>query len=99
MADVTASSFLDSLLVDGKLYEYYSLKKAGKLFGNFDCLPYSIKVIIENLLRNLDDKVVDKDQIFALVESIKNNHGEVDIFYKPARVLMQLLLTQLLLLI
>ena len=89
MAEVTASSFIDSLVVDEKLYEYYSLKKAGKLFGNFDYLPYSIKVILENLLRNLDDKVVDKDQIFALADSIKKDHRKVDIFYKPARVLMQ----------
>ena len=89
MAEVTASSFIDSLVVDEKLYEYYSLKKAGKLFGNFDYLPYSIKVILENLLRNLDDKVVDRDQIFALADSIKKDHREVDIFYKPARVLMQ----------
>ena len=89
MAEITASSFIDSLVVDGKLYEYYSLKKAEKLFGNFDYLPYSIKVILENLLRNLDDKVVDKDQIFALADSIKKDHRKVDIFYKPVRVLMQ----------
>ncbi len=39
------------LTVDGKSYDYFSLPTAAKAIGNIDRLPYSMKVLLENLLR------------------------------------------------
>ena len=89
MEEVNSSNFKDSIKIKGKEYDYYSLNKASELFGNIDNLPYSIKVILENLLRNLDRKDIDTRQIDALINSSKNSSADVDIFYRPARVLMQ----------
>ena len=89
MEEVNSSNFKDSIKIKGKEYDYYSLNKASELFGNIDNLPYSIKVILENLLRNLDRKDIDTRQIDALINSSKNSFADVDIFYRPARVLMQ----------
>lgn len=89
MEEVNSSNFKDSIKIKGKEYDYYSLNKASELFGHIDNLPYSIKVIVENLLRNLDRKDIDTRQIDALINSSKNSSADVDIFYRPARVLMQ----------
>ena len=89
MEEINSSNFKDSIKIKGKEYDYYSLNKASELFGNIDNLPYSIKVILENLLRNLDRKDIDTRQIDALINSSKNSSADVDIFYRPARVLMQ----------
>ena len=89
MEEVNSSNFKDSIKIKGKEYDYYSLNKASELFGHIDNLPYSIKVILENLLRNLDRKDIDTRQIDALINSSKNSSADVDIFYRPARVLMQ----------
>ena len=89
MEEVNSSNFKDSIKIKGKEYDYYSLNKASELFGHIENLPYSIKVILENLLRNLDRKDIDTRQIDALINSSKNSSADVDIFYRPARVLMQ----------
>ncbi|MGV1916513.1 aconitate hydratase AcnA [uncultured Agrobacterium sp.] len=79
------------LTVDGKEYVYYSLPKAeaNGLKGVAN-LPYSMKVLLENLLRNEDGRSVRKSDIEAVAEWL-NNKGlkEAEIAYRPARVLMQ----------
>jgi len=79
------------LTVDGKDYVYYSLPKAeaNGLKGVAN-LPYSMKVLLENLLRNEDGRSVRKSDIEAVAEWL-NNKGlkEAEIAYRPARVLMQ----------
>ena len=49
---------LSSLEAGGKTYHYYSLPKAADTLGNIDKLPFSLKVLLENLLRNEDDATV-----------------------------------------
>ncbi len=80
-----------TLTVGDKTYTYYSLKEAEKngLTGA-SRLPFSMKVLLENLLRYEDGRTVTKADIEAMAEWL-NNRGkdEKEIAYRPARVLMQ----------
>lgn len=79
-----------SLNVDGMEYEYYSLPAAYKMLGDdASRLPYSLKVLLENLLRYEDDVSVSADDIRAFGDWIKNKTSDREIAFRPARVLMQ----------
>ncbi|KTR06750.1 aconitate hydratase [Aureimonas ureilytica] len=80
-----------TLTVDGKPYVYFDLKEAEKNgLSGASRLPYSMKVILENLLRNEDGRTVLADDIRAVVNWL-NDKGSAghEIAYRPARVLMQ----------
>ncbi len=78
------------LSVGNHHYEYYSIKAAAKALGvDFTLLPFSLKVLLENLLRYEDGKSVKLDDIKAFAEWLKNKTSEREIAYRPARVLMQ----------
>jgi aconitate hydratase len=80
-----------TLTVDGKSYEYYSLVEAEKNgLAGASKLPFSMKVLLENLLRHEDGRSVTKDDILAVVAwlSDKGKAGK-EIGFRPARVLMQ----------
>ena len=78
-----------TLTVDGKEYDYYSLEVAAKEIGDASRLPFSLKVLLENLLRFEDDRSVSVDDIKAMVAWQKNRKSDREIAYRPARVLMQ----------
>jgi aconitate hydratase len=79
-----------SLNVDGREYEYFSLPSAYKALGDDAArLPYSLKVLLENLLRYEDDVSVSADDIRAFGDWIKNKTSDREIAFRPARVLMQ----------
>ncbi|MEQ1790059.1 MAG: aconitate hydratase AcnA, partial [Rickettsiales bacterium] len=79
-----------SLNVDGKQYEYYSLPAAYKTLGEqASRLPYSLKILLENLLRYEDDTSVSADDIRAFADWAKNKTSNREIAFRPARVLMQ----------
>ena len=80
----------DTLKVGGKDIAYYSLKKAAAKLGDVSRLPFSMKVLLENLLRFEDGVTVTTDDIKAIVDW-QNDKGkaEREIQYRPARVLMQ----------
>jgi len=80
---------LSTLDVKGKSYDYYSLPKAAKSLGNIDKLPASMKVLLENLLRNEDGETVTHDDLQAMVDWLKKKKIDREIQYRPARVLMQ----------
>lgn len=79
----------NTLNVDGKEYDYFSLKAAEAELGDLSKLPYSLKVLLENLLRFEDDKTVKVDDIKAIGEWLKDRKNPREIAYRPARVLMQ----------
>ena len=81
--------FASELLVNEKPYHIFSLKKAAETFGDINRLPFSLKILLENLLRNLDDDTVTKDDIQALVNWQKTGTSDREIAFRPARVLMQ----------
>jgi aconitate hydratase len=79
-----------TLKVGGKTYVYYSLPAAEKNgLKGISKLPYSMKVLLENLLRNEDDRTVKKDDILAVAKWLKKRALEHEIAFRPARVLMQ----------
>ncbi len=78
-----------TLDVDGKSYTYYSLPEAAKKLGNIDRLPYSLKVLLENLLRCEDGKTVTTNDVQAIVDWQKEKKSKAEIAYHPARVVMQ----------
>ena len=80
-----------TLEAGGKTYTYYSLEAAAENgLGDVSRLPASLKVLLENLLRNEDGKAVTRDDIKAMAAWL-DNKGSVshEIAYQPARVLMQ----------
>jgi aconitate hydratase len=79
-----------TLTVGAKAYAYYSLTKAASALGDVSRLPFSMKVLLENLLRFEDGVTVTREDIQALVDW-QDNKGSVqrEIQYRPARVLMQ----------
>ena len=80
-----------TLNVGGKSYAYYSLKKAAEKLGDVSRLPFSMKVLLENLLRFEDvGFTVSTADAQALVDWQKNpTESQNEIQYRPARVLLQ----------
>src|SRR3954454_3120371 len=79
-----------TLKVGGKTYVYYSLPAAEKNgLKGISKLPYSMKVLLENLLRNEDDRTVKKADILAVAKWLKKRALEHEIAFRPARVQMQ----------
>ncbi len=79
-----------TLNVGGKSYVYFSLAAAEKNgLAGISRLPYSLKVLLENLLRNEDGKTVTADDIGAVAQWLKKKKSDREIAFRPARVLMQ----------
>ena len=77
------------LTVDGKSYDYFSLEAAQAQLGDVARLPFSLKVLLENLLRFEDDRSVTVDDVKAMAQWLKDRRSDREIAYRPARVLMQ----------
>jgi aconitate hydratase len=71
----------------GKL-KYYSLTELQKQGHEIDKLPFSIRILLENAVRNFDDFAITKENVETLL-NWKPEASDKDIPYKPARVLMQ----------
>ncbi|RUO81517.1 aconitate hydratase AcnA [Idiomarina tyrosinivorans] len=80
---------LSTLDVNGETFHYYSLPKAADKLGDISKLPVSMKVLLENLLRNEDGDTVTEDDLKAMAAWLKNRSSDREIQYRPARVLMQ----------
>ena len=68
--------------------DYWSLTELQKQGYNIDKLPFSIRILLENALRNFDDFAVTKENVETLL-NWSPEASDKDIPYKPARVLMQ----------
>lgn len=79
----------DTLDVGGKTYSYYSLAKASAKLGDVSRLPFSMKVLLENMLRFEDGTTVTPEDAQAIVDWQKDARSDREIQYRPARVLMQ----------
>ncbi|MGF1520949.1 MAG: aconitate hydratase AcnA [Leptolyngbyaceae cyanobacterium] len=78
-----------TLSVNGKDYTYYSLPEAAKTLGDLNALPFSLKVLLENLLRYEDERTVTAEDVSAIAEWLQTQTSSREIAYRPARVLMQ----------
>ena len=79
-----------TLTVNGKDYAYYSFAKAAEKIGDVSKLPFSLKVLLENMLRFEDGGfTVSTDDAQAIADWQKNPATGKEIQYRPARVLLQ----------
>ncbi len=78
-----------SLDAGGKTYDYFSLEAAAREIGDISQLPYSLKVLLENLLRYEDGRSVTVDDIEAMAAWAKSRKSNHEIAFRPARVLLQ----------
>ncbi|MCW5745749.1 MAG: aconitate hydratase AcnA, partial [Alphaproteobacteria bacterium] len=78
-----------TLKVGSKSYTYFSLKAVEKEVGDLSRLPYSLKVLLENLVRHEDGATVTRDDIAAFAGWLKEGRSTREINFRPARVLMQ----------
>lgn len=78
-----------TLIVDDKEYTYYSFEEASKHLGDISRLPYSLKILLENMLRLQDDVAVKAKDIESLATWLKTRTSIAEIAFTPTRVLMQ----------
>ncbi|MEK5324457.1 aconitate hydratase AcnA [Aeribacillus sp. FSL M8-0254] len=79
-----------SFSINGKTYNYYSLKAledAG--IGQVSRLPYSIKVLLESVLRQVDGRVITKEHVENLAKWGTDEIKNLDVPFKPSRVILQ----------
>jgi aconitate hydratase len=77
------------LKVGNKEYEIYRLDTLDKQGISTKHLPYSLRILLENLLRTEDGRNVKKEDIAALAKWNKNSKPDKEIAFTPSRVLLQ----------
>ena len=79
-----------TLEANGKTYHYFDINTvADKGWGDLSKLPFSLKVLLENLLRFEDGDSVTTADVEAVMRWLENKRSDKEINYRPARVLMQ----------
>jgi len=90
MAHPNSFDCKSTLDIDGEVFVYFDLKKAETNgLSGISKLPYSLKVLLENLLRKEDGINVKKQDIVAIADWLQNRKSNHEIAFSPARVLMQ----------
>ena len=89
VSDHDLSNLRRSLTVDGRRYGYFSLPAAEAGLGDLSRLPFSLKVLLENLLRRQDGRTVTPDDARAVAAWLESGRSTHEISFLPARVLMQ----------
>jgi len=80
---------LDTFTVNGKKYNYYKLD-ALKQFGDIERLPYSVKVLLESVLRQYDGRVIKKEHVENLAKWGTNAlNRDIDLPFSPSRIILQ----------
>ena len=92
MKNINSFNSEQNLEINDSIYKYYNLKIVTDKFKiNLSKVPISIKILLENLLRNEDGENIDKDMISKIFNSLKekNKNNNLEIAFYPTRVLMQ----------
>jgi aconitate hydratase len=79
---------ISELKTKSKSYKYHRLQALAK-HGQIDKLPYSIKVMLEAVLRSVDGKAVTEQDVIRAAGYNPKKVGEIEIPFKPARVILQ----------
>ena len=84
------TDFIKHIKVQGNEYQIFDINRLEeKGIASVRKLPYSIKILVENLLRKLDGRVVRESDLLNIAKWQKHYDAPVEIPYHPARVLMQ----------
>ncbi len=78
-----------TLRVNDAEFHYFSLPAAADALGELHRLPYSLKILLENLLRHEDGRSVTEEDVEALARWLAERRSDREIAFRPARVLMQ----------
>ncbi len=78
-----------TLNVDGKSYHYFSIPKAAAQIGDVTRLPFSLKVLLENILRFEDGRSYSVADAKAVAEWVKEGRSTKEVPFRPARILLQ----------
>jgi len=78
-----------TLKVGTKSYDYFSIPAAESVLGDVSRLPYSLKILLENLLRYEDGRTVTVEDAKQCAKWLEARRSTAEIAYRPARVLMQ----------
>ena len=90
MTSLDTYKTLAKIDINKKKYFYFDLNKLSEQFNiNLKTIPYSIKILLENLLRNQDGISVTSKMISYFCERIFDNNTPLEIVFYPIRVLMQ----------
>jgi aconitate hydratase len=84
------TEFIRQVTVQGKLYRFFDIGRLEKKgIAKIGRLPFSIRILVENLLRKLDGRVVRERDVLNIARWKKRYPAPLEIPYHPARVLMQ----------
>lgn len=87
---MNSKDFMQQLRVGESSYSYFNLRELARQgVGNIERLPYTIRILVENLLRKFDGTIVTKEDIDEISNWKTSYDHPVEIPYHPARVLMQ----------
>lgn len=75
--------------IEGKTYDYYSLQALEEEGFDIKQLPYSIRVLLESVLRQYDGNVIMEEHILDLANWAKGSYEDGEVAFKPARVILQ----------
>ena len=93
MKKINSFNSEDIIEINNQKFKYYNLNKAAEYVGiDLNKVPISIKIIVENLLRNEDGENITKDMIAKVFSSLKTTNKKeekIEIAFFPTRVLMQ----------
>jgi aconitate hydratase len=84
-----AFGVLKELSAGGKTVSYFALPELSKKFSQIERFPISIRVLLESVLRNINENEVTSDHLKSFLHYDPNQPGDVEIPYTPARVLLQ----------
>jgi len=89
MASLDSFGTRSTLTVGGRAFTYFSLPKLESRFAGVSQLPFSLRILLENLVRNEDGVTVTMDDVAAVASWDAKRVGEQEIAFHPARVIMQ----------
>ena len=73
--------------INGKKYIYFDLNKLANHFKfNLSLLPFSIKILLENLIRNEDGKLITADMINSLCSQLTNKDKSFEIAFSKIAI-------------
>jgi len=76
--------------LNGKTYQYYDLKKLEEAgLGKIDRLPFSVRILLESVLRQHDGRVIKDEHVKGLTKWGTKKGNGVDVPFKPSRVILQ----------
>ncbi len=83
------TDFVKHMEIGGKKIKFYDIELLKNEGAEIEKLPFSIKILVENLLRKLDGRIVADEDLMKIAKWEKRYDAPVEIPYHPARVLMQ----------